>query len=271
MGRRERRHVQFPQSENSFFRRNNMLGTCLTRLAVFGYVIVQVASACPAQGTLSPSEANQLLVQKISDYLEIPENHVLKKPFWTTKQLIDKANTNLYYLDPHSPDTAGIVSQQLNDIYNRRSSSNDIELTAKDIRALIYVPDASSASGFKKTPIADTTLYRRIVAQFPARTIVAESWVVLLRSWHHDVYTEHKEQYLQALSEAAETIPKLADAFVKTHEAARGNPPATATPTSQVSAPSYVSSRMLMYMRMRRLRDIHNQRRREAYIRLQTR
>lgn len=183
-------------------------------------VLISALLHCTATSNaepLSSEKRDELFAQTISKHLDLPTNQVLEKSFWTRTELIANANTQLYYCDPFAPGSARIVAAQLKLAYDARNTNNEIESAANEIRALAYVPDGSD---FKRDPITDTTLYRALHEE-SVTDVAAQSWVYLVRHWHEEVVAKPKEEYLPALNQAIQTIPKLAAAIVRTHQAVR--------------------------------------------------
>jgi len=190
----------------------------LTMLLVFISGLVYGTGASSAEPS-SSEKRDELFVQTISKHLDLPTGQVLEESFWTRTELVTKENTQLYYCDPFAPDSAKTVAEQLKQVYDAWKANDDIESAADGIRALAYVPNGND---FKRSPIKETILYKELREQYSATDIAAQSWVQLVRHWHEQVVTEHKEDYLPALNEAIQTIPKLAEAIIDSHQAIRG-------------------------------------------------
>lgn len=194
--------------------------TTLTALLVITSTLSGTAT-CNAEPP-KPGERDELFVEAISEHLDLPTNQVLEKSFWTRTELIENKNSHLYYCDPFATNSARIVAAQLKQVYDARKANNENESAANGIKALAHV---RVGNDFEWDPITDTPLYKTLHEQYSVTDVAAQSWVHLVQNWHDSIATKHKEKYLQALNEAIQTIPKLADAIIMTHRAVRKKSP----------------------------------------------
>jgi len=161
-----------------------------------------------------PEQATKLLVLQLSEHFDPPSDPIIDKSFWTNAEAIP----HLYASDTSVSDTANVVAEQLKQIYDDHGAEGDATSIPKAVQSLVYIPGSNDTEAFEKDPISATALYKEIQEKSSAGDMAAQWWVILVRDWHRIAFEEHKPQYRLALNEAVETIPKLADAIVKTHQ-----------------------------------------------------